>query len=477
MFRKVGSRLTALATSITFVISLLVCAALYVGIRRSLHREIDTFLAGEVMEFRTLLAAAGGDFDDVQRRVRAELGSRQRGDLAFRLLDEQGRVLLTSDPSSGLPNPWPLPARPSTGMLFRTERGSERATHTRTASQWVESDGSTRIVQATYLLDQVNASLDRFLQICAAALATATVLAIGGGRILAARSLRPVARMVSAARRIGVENLRQRLERTLTGDELDVLAATFNEMFERLEKQVAQLRQFTADAAHEIRTPLAALRGNAELAVSGKRSNEELRAWIAESIDEYDRLSRIADDLLLLARAETGQTFVHCKPMQLDVAVADVTDLYAPLADERGIKLNCATSQPIQIEGDDGRLRQMIANLLDNAIKHTPAGGNIGIDLTSANGTAELTIHDTGAGIAAEDMLHVFDRFYRADRARKRDGGAGLGLAISRTIVEGHHGTIHLDSRIGAGTRVVVRIPCKTVMAAADPERVATSTP
>lgn len=459
MFRTLGSRLTALATGITLAVSLLVCIALYLGIRHSLYHEVDAFLAGEIMEFRSILSAAGGDLDDVQRRIRAELGSRQRGDLTFRLLDVDGRVLLTSDPAHGLPDPWPVPTQPAADMLFRTESRSELATHTRTSSQWVMSDGSTRIVQATYLLDQVNASLTRFLRICAAALAAATVLAGVGGRILAARSLQPVAKMVSAARKISVENLRQRLERTESGDELDVLAATFNEMFERLEKQVARIRQFTADAAHELRTPLAALRGNAEVALSSKRPPEELRTAIAESIEEYDRLSRIADDLLLLARADAGQEFIRRARMRLDAAVDDVVDLFAPLAEARGISLQCSADEEVWIEGDDGRLRQMVGNLLDNAIKHTPTGGRVDVNLTPSNGTAELTVRDTGAGIPPEHVPHVFDRFYRADRARTREGGAGLGLAISRTIVEGHSGTIRLESGPGTGTTITVKLP------------------
>lgn len=232
MFQTLGGRLTALATGITLAVSLLVCIVLYIGIRHSLYREVDAFLAGEVMEFRAILSAAGSELSDVQVRIRNELGSRQRGDLTFRLLERSGRVLLTSHGGAGgLPDPWPVPARPTTEMLLRTESGSALASHTRTCSQWIDMpDGSARIVQATYLLDQVNASLDRFAQICLAALAAAAILAMVGGRMVARRGLSPVARMAGAARKISVENLRLRLNRSGSGDELDTLAATFNEM-------------------------------------------------------------------------------------------------------------------------------------------------------------------------------------------------------------------------------------------------------
>ena len=464
MFRTLRGRLTALATGITLAVSLLVSVVLYLGIRYSLYREVDGFLAGEVMEFRAILAAAEGDLSEVQHRIRDELGSRQRRDLAFRLLDANGRVLLTSeagDTGHALPDPWPLPDSRPERQYYRTEFAANFGTRARTCSLWMRSDaGSTRIVQATYLLDQVHASLARFVQVCLVALAGATVLAAIGGRILATRGLRPVGRMVSAARRISVENLQERLDRSGTRDELDSLAETFNEMLDRIEWQVTQLRQFTADAAHEIRTPLAALRGNAEIALSADRPADELRAVLADGIEEYDRLARIADDLLLLARADAGQDFIRRAPFALDVALADVIDLFTPLAEECGVKLTLAEHAPVRIAGDDGRLRQMIGNLLDNAIKFTPAGGSVQAALITSNGAAQLTVRDTGAGIAPDDLSRVFDRFYREDRARTRDrAGAGLGLAICRTIVEAHDGTIAVNGRPSGGTVVDVRIP------------------
>jgi heavy metal sensor kinase len=461
MLRTLRARLTTLAAGITLAVSLIVCVVLYIGIRFSLYREVDTFLAGEVMEFRTILSAVNGDLVDVQRRIRAELGSRQRGDLTFRLLASDGSVLLTSDTTNTLPNPWPIPQQHPADPFFRTEQGTTSGAPTRTGSQWVTSpDGTTRIVQATYLLDQVNASLSRFIQICAAALGAAAILATIGGRILASRGLRPVGTMATAARKISVENLTKRLERSGTGDELDHLAETFNDMLTRLEKHVTQLRQFTADAAHELRTPLTALRGNAEVALSGRRPADELRPVLAEAIEEYDRLARIADDLLLLARADAGQRLIRPARFRLDCAVLDVVDLFSPAAEERGVALTLSDCNEIWIDGDDGRLRQMLGNLLDNAIKFTPDGGTVRVSLSAADGVAELTVRDTGVGIATEHLPHVFDRFYRADRARTHDGGgAGLGLSISRTIAEAHGGSIHLISERGGGTRVSIRIP------------------
>lgn len=459
MFRTLGARLTALAAGITLSVSLLVTTAQYLGIRHSLYHEVDAFLGGEITEFRAVLSAAGDNFEDAQNRIRAEVGSRHRGDLTFRLLNEKGEVLLTSDAQHRLPEPWPIPQRRPSQTLFRTESGSEIATHTRSASYWVDVNGSTYIVQATYLLDQVTVSLHRFIQISAIALAAATILAIVGGRLLANRSLKPVGEMAAAARIIRVENLKQRLNQTGFGDELDILATTFNEMFERLDKQVTQIRQFTADAAHELRTPLAALRGNAEVLLSKKRSAVELEAGIADSMNEFGRLARITDDLLLLARADAGQVFIRRANLRLDVAVADVVELFEPLAEERGVAISCSIGDPVWIEGDSDRLRQMIGIFVDNAIKYTPVGGRVDVSVATQRKAAEITIRDSGVGIAPEHLPHVFERFYRADRARSSEGGIGLGLAIARTIVQGHLGTVQLESVSGKGTTVRVVLP------------------
>ena len=187
-----------------------------------------------------------------------------------------------------------------------------------------------------------------------------------------------------------------------------------------------------------------------------------MRTLIAESIEEYDRLSRIADDLLLLARADAGQGFVDRVPVQIDAALGDVIDLFSASAEERQIALAYQSSGEVWIEGDAGRLRQVFANLLDNAIKHTPAGGAIHVHLAASDGSAEFTIADSGEGIPPEHVPRVFDRFYRADRARTRNGaGAGLGLSICRTIVEAHAGSIELTSTSGSGTTVLVRLPLR----------------
>lgn len=460
---KIGSRLTLWGTLIALVICAAVCVTLYVGLDISLHGEVDRFLVGEVQEFLAILGEEEDEtLEEIERDIRQELGSRLHNDLTFRLLDQNGKLVVTSDPDDRLPNPWPLgPQEHAAGnALFESVALARPNTNIRVCSQRVRLSGrGDFIVQATYMLDDVASSLARFRNLCLVVMAFALGLSVIGGRILARKSLRPIHAMAKIARRIGGEDLSKRLSRSGNGDELDHLAAVLNEMLGRLERQFEQVQQFTADAAHELRTPIAALRGNAELALGERASPEDRRRVLVESIEEYDRLSRIADDLLLLARADSGREFLRRESVRLDAVVHDVVDLFAPLAQDRDVEVSCANGEPVSIVADGARLRQVLSNLLDNAVKYTPRGGRITVSFAEKNGMVELNVADTGPGIAAENLRRVFDRFYRADAARSRDaGGSGLGLAICHTIVAAHGGDI--EARNGAvGSIFTVRLP------------------
>jgi heavy metal sensor kinase len=317
------------------------------------------------------------------------------------------------------------------------------------------------LAQAGYSLHRTETSLAAFRQICLVALVSVVLIAVVGGRILARRSLRPVAQMTTTAQRIGATSLTDRLPRSGTGDELDVLAQTLNGMLDRIEQQVRRLQQFTADAAHELRSPLAALRGSAEVALMRNRSAEELAQVVAESIEHYDRLARIADDLLLLARADAGDPIVRKERLRLDQAVEDVVDLYAPVAAERQLELAYTERAEIWLEADGTRVRQLVGNLIDNAIKFAEPRGRITVSVGQNGSEARITVTDTGIGIPPEQLDRIFDRFYRVDRARSPGGqrGAGLGLAICRSIAEAHGGGITLASLPGRGTTATVILP------------------
>ena len=462
---SIGTRLTAWGAGITLAICALTCGLLYAGVSYSLRLQVDRFLAGEAREFEAILAEHPGDYEKAQQAVRLELGSRPRRDLGFRLVDERGGVLLTSDPEDPFPAPWVFPAEWNTnGEPAHYETVSPRPGQypVRVCSLPARTGkGEPVILQATYSLEDVTESLALFRKIAAGSLIVAALASIVGGRILASRSLRPVADMTVKARQIGGASLTDRLPRSGTGDEFDRLADTLNEMLERLQRYTQRLQQFTADASHELRSPLAALKGNAEVTLGRPRSEGELRHAIQESIEQYDRLTRIAEDLLLLARADAGELSLEYGTVRLDSAISAVIAMYSPLAEDRNIELEFTSPAPVRVEADDARVRQLVGNLVDNALKYSGPGKRVLVSAAIENGAARIVVADNGSGIPPDHLSAVFDRFHRVGRSRsvRTSGGAGLGLSIARSIVEAHGGTIDMTSVPGEGTRVTARIP------------------
>ncbi|MCB9850730.1 MAG: heavy metal sensor histidine kinase [Phycisphaerales bacterium] len=460
----IRARLTLWWTTITLGTCALICTLLYIGLSYSLSREVDGFLEGEMQEFTTIVEEEQHlGFDEIEGGIRRELGSRLRKDLTFRLLDASGKLVVTSDTHDAFhpaDDAVTLP-KSSSGVVFNTLQPAGAPWPYRICSQWVTlADKNRYQTQAVYRLDHFASSLAGFRQLCFAAMAVAAGLSVVCGLVLAGRSLQPVRRMTDTARRIGAENLTARLAHSGTGDELDALAGVLNDMLARLERQFGEIQRFTADAAHELRTPIAALRGNMEIALNQQADVEELRLVIEESIDQFDKLSRIADDLLLLARADAGRSFLQTGPVNLTETARDMVDLYGAIANERDIELSLADGKPVEMFGDDTRIRQLLSNLLDNALRYTPNGGRVMVSVAPADENVELRVSDNGPGIAPEHIARIFDRFYRADAARtSATGGSGLGLAICRSIAQAHNGTIGIASQVGAGTEFVVSLP------------------
>lgn len=464
-FRTIGVRLTAWGAGITFGTCFLVCAALYGGVWYSLNQEIDSFLEGEVREFLGVVQEHGFNFAEAEHLIRLHLGSRTRVDLTFRILDARGVPLLTSHAHDLIPRdyaPPTLPAATDSEAMFETLVPSGRRAPIRVCSLRVlRPGGEPLIAQASYALDQVSSSLSLIRTVSLVALLGAIVMSVLGGRVLARRSLRPLHEMIQTARQISAHRIAQRLPRSHNGDELDRLADTLNGLLDRIDQYVRRMQQFTADASHELRSPLAALQGNAEVALARDRSVEELRSVIESSLDHYRRLRRISDDLLLLARIDSEEDVLARDNVRLDEIIEDVVDLYEPTASEAGLRLTFATRQPLEVVGDGGRLRQVVANLIDNAVKYSNPPGHVDVSLFQEDGLAVVEIRDSGMGISPEDLPHVCERFYRADRARTAaiSKGAGLGLAICNSILKAHGGRLTLSSAPGEGTCARVELP------------------
>jgi heavy metal sensor kinase len=289
----------------------------------------------------------------------------------------------------------------------------------------------------------------------------ALLLAIGGGVFLAGRALDPIDQITRTAAAIGAEDLSRRLGLPRAHDEVGRLAATFDHMLDRLDRAFEHQRRFTADASHELRTPLAMLVSRAGLALERRRTLGEYEEVLQEIRDEGLHMGRIVNDLLMLARADSGETLALSERLDAGELVGSVADAMAPLATERGIALSATCGDDsVGLLGDQTRLTQLLVNLVDNALAHTPPGGQVVLHADKDNGCAVLRVVDTGTGIAAEHLPHVFERFYRGDRDRRREGGgAGLGLSLCLSIARAHGGDVRIESETGKGTRATVRLP------------------
>jgi len=284
-------------------------------------------------------------------------------------------------------------------------------------------------------------------------------LGLGGGWFIASRAMRPIDEIGAAARRISAGNLAERIRVNDPANELGRLAAVLNSTFARLETSFNEQKQFTADASHELRTPLAVLISETQAALARPRTDVEYRETIQTCLDAAQEMRRLAESLLELARIDSGQANIRRTPFDLAEIVQDAVELLNPLAARREIQIETAlTSAPMQ--GDPGRLKQVLINLLDNAIYYNVPRGSVRLETRCEKSTVVLVVSDTGPGISAEDLPHIFKRFYRADKSRTQsERRSGLGLAIVKSIVEAHGGTIEVASRYGAGTTFTVHLP------------------
>jgi heavy metal sensor kinase len=287
------------------------------------------------------------------------------------------------------------------------------------------------------------------------------VLAVGlaGGWLIARRIVRPIAVIARTASAISATSLGERIDPARVDSELAELARVLNATFDRLQGEFDRQTRFTADASHELRTPLTLLRTHAELALARPRSPEEYREALEACLRAARRMTSLVESLLTLARADAGRLDLHCRPVDLARTTRECVELLQPLAAGRDVAIT-AELAPVAVVGDADRLAQVVTNLLGNAVQYNCPGGKVAVRLAAEDGTALLEVTDTGCDIPEEDRPHLFERFYRVDKARTRAaGGNGLGLAICKSIVEAHGGAIDFATEAGRGTTFRVRLP------------------
>jgi heavy metal sensor kinase len=331
----------------------------------------------------------------------------------------------------------------------------------RIATRTIETVGQTFRARAAIPTEPFDQALDRFRLILEETLPFLIIFASFAGYWLSGRALAPVNEIIRTARNIGVQNLSGRLAVPRANDELRRLSETLNDMLTRIEASVKRITQFTADASHDLRTPVALIRTNAEVALRRSRSEQEYRETLSRILTSSEETTHLIENLLALARADAGAADLRFQKMDLVPHLDRIGNEAEIMTAAKGIRFKRELPLgPVQVSADLAATERLILIVLDNAVKYTPPGGSIEMNLSNGAGSACIEIRDTGIGIDAKDLPHVFERFYRADEARSREpGGAGLGLAIAHWIVEMHGGAIKAHSAPGAGSNFQITFP------------------
>lgn len=322
---------------------------------------------------------------------------------------------------------------------------------------------STRETQiyVAYPLDELKELLDNLFSIFIILIPIALAFSIVGGWFLANKALKPVDVVTKTVRQITAQNLDKHIPPRDVNDEIGRLISTFNSMIVRLRSSFEQMHRFSSDASHELRTPLTIMRGELELALQNRKSEEEYRKILISNLEEILRLSAIVENLLVITKAETGkQDFAFIEEVDLQDLMQGLYEDGEIIAEKKNIQIEMLKNEPARVKGDSTRLRQLMLNLIDNAIKYTPENGKVSLFLECVNGYAKLSVKDNGIGIPKEEQSRIFDRFYRVDKARSREhGGSGLGLSIAKMIAEQHKGKIEVESELNKGSVFSVYLP------------------
>lgn len=480
MLDSVRFRLTLWYSAVLGIVLILLAAFTYLSYQRNITQRTEANLAELADAFATTFESELPDNpgrDAVKEAARESMLEHRFRDIVFVVLDSTGTVVISS---LELPKAGPQHERISADIFSSPEfrevaansdsQGRERnqipggrdgfRPFTRTLSAGNQTY-KLALLQSLHpqkeLLEDIR---NTFLLVIPMALLLASV----GGYFLARKSLAPVAAMASQARAMGAANLGARLAVANQRDELGQLALTFNQLLDRLEESFERQRRFIADASHELRTPVAILRGETEVTLSkSDRSPEEYRETLGILRDESQRLTRIIEDLFTLTRADAGEYPLSPTDLYLDELATDALRSARSLAMAKNITLCSSIVPELPLRADEALLRRMLLNLLDNAIKYTPESGKISLDCRKQGNQYVVQVTDTGEGIPAEMHERVFERFFRVDKARSREdgalGGAGLGLSIARWIAEAHHGKLELTKSDASGSTFSVMLP------------------
>jgi len=428
-----------------------------IGFRRSIEATVNDASRTNLETIQRLLQSKAESGNDKIRHELRELSDLWANGALFEVADGNGDWIFRS-PRFMLAKT-PLPAVQDRRITFFTTNLD--SFQYRIALQRVDLAGKRYEIHAAVPTEPFDQALDHFRSIEQETLPVLVLLASFLGYWLSGRSLAPVNRIIETAKSIGVQSLSRRLELPRAQDELRRLTETLNAMLERIEKSVARITQFTADASHDLRTPVAVIRATAEITLRRRRTDSEYRAALSKVLETSEETSELIENLLTLARADAGAVSMDMRTLDLAKHVLKAKERGAVLSAEKTLDVTARTPpKPVWIEADAIAIDRLLLILVDNAVKYTPTGGRCEIELSREGEQAQIRVRDTGIGISMNDLPSIFERFVRADSTRSRETrGAGLGLAIARWITEMHGGTIVAESEIGVGSVFRVSFP------------------
>ncbi|HEY1808548.1 MAG TPA: heavy metal sensor histidine kinase [Acidobacteriaceae bacterium] len=457
-------RLTAAYSLAGLALVLLATASLYLLLRTELDRSTELFLADKLHVLRTILRERPNDRDALREEIELETAARRYQQFYIRLLDDHGVPILTTPRMAEQLDIAELVRRTRNrpehsvsmsgfhGRAFRVASASARAGFSQPHSD---------TIQIAIDISQEEKLLRRYDWWFWAILLSSSVLFPLLGYWIARRGIRPVEQIAATARNIRSTNLQERIRAEGYPSELASLAGTFNEMLDRIEESFERISRFSADIAHDLRTPVHNIRGEAEVALARARTVDEYREVIESTLEEAVRLSELIGDLLFLARAEGPLTELRREHVNVGTLLSAVREYYEASASDGGISLIADPgAEPVTAELDRALMLRAVSNLVSNAIAHTPTGGTVTLAARTEGAAFRIEVSDTGAGIPAEALPRVFDRFFRVDPSRSTtSGGTGLGLAIVQSIMSLHGGHAEITSQFGHGACVTLRIP------------------
>lgn len=459
-------RLALLFTTLIAIIGLVWCVGLIGGLRLTLDRIHETAVQNKVHEIEDYLRG----MEAQERRVGRTLSLTSFDALPPAFSDDGTYLQLTDldgtplnrSPNLGT-NRLPMPTSTGVTEIDLAVPRLAAAPHALMASRSIELPGRGKVgwVQAALPLSSQEQTITQFTTIAAGSWLIFVSLAFLAAYLFTGRALAPVVAMTEDVRRMSSNDLHLRLSvNHPPRDEIERLAATFNDLFERLETAFAAKRQFVADASHELKSPLTAIMGNLRLIrARGPSHPDSVPGWVASAEREAERLARLVESLLVLAKAGEGQLTLDRRPVDLSAVAREVTAEFQGIAP----RISYRGGEAVWVRGDRDRLKQVVINLVDNALRATRDGGEVWIETAREGEVARLTVEDTGVGMPPEVVSRIFDRFFRVDSARDRaQGGTGLGLAITESLVQSHEGSIRVDSAPGRGTRFDVELPASS---------------